>query len=286
MQITNTPISYNTLTPHKKTTNFSGNPNSPKLVFHNKDFFINMPGYGKNQQWVEVVKTVADNAVRLIREGKTADEVLQEIAKGIRLANKNCDSATKAYHSGILRTSRKGYGDTGIWAGRDIYTPFGNEKTIGYNMYTKRLKETITKPLKSPYTDVDLTTINKNGIYYEMKHGDALKINNTLDRVGGKYFNLKRNFISQPEKVTEETLNGINSEIAEIRWLMAHATPWERGSDAISNTFMRAMYKSMGIQTFPSKKGVSFDLEAFCTNLPDYQKNFANLFEKPPKVIE
>ena len=136
----------------------------------------------------------------------------------------------------------------------------------------------IKTPLKSPYDDISLTTIEKDGNRYEMVHGDALKINNALDRVGGKYFNLKRNYISQPENVTTQTLNNVNDNIAEIRWLMAHATPWERGSDAISNTFMRAMYKSMGIQTTPIKKGISLDLEAFCTNLADYKKNFANMF--------
>lgn len=286
MQISNTPRCYTHNKNSQNMVNFGANPNSPKLVFHNKDFFINMPGYGKNQQWVEIVKEVADNAVKQIREGKTADEILQEIAKGMKKANQTCSSATKAQHTGVLRTQRKGYGYSGSWTDKELYTPFGSEGTSRYNTYTKRLKEMIKKPLKSPYDDISLTTIGKSDTAYEMVHGDALKINNALDRVGGKFFNLNRGYVSQPEKITSKSLDTINSDIAEIRWLMAHSTPWERGSDAISNTFMRAMYKSMGIQTFPSKKGVSFDLEAFCTNLADYKKNFANLFEKPPAVIE
>ena len=59
-----------------------------------------------------------------------------------------------------------------------------------------------------------------------------------------------------------------------------------RGSDAISNVFIRAMYKSIGIKSYPLKKGVSLDLEAYCTELEDYKKNFAGYFTKPPKIIE
>ena len=67
---------------------------------------------------------------------------------------------------------------------------------------------------------------------------------------------------------------------------MAHATPWERGSDAISNVFMRALYKAMGIKAYPPAKGISYDMEAYCTELDDYKKKFPTLFEKPPEVIE
>ena len=74
--------------------------------------------------------------------------------------------------------------------------------------------------------------------------------------------------------------------IAEIRWILAHSTPWLRGSDAISNVFMRAMYKAVGIKTYPLKKGISLDLEAYCTELDEYKKKFPAYFEKPPEIIE
>ena len=78
----------------------------------------------------------------------------------------------------------------------------------------------------------------------------------------------------------------INSTISEIRWVLAHTTPWLRGSDAISNVFMRAMYKALGIKTFPTKQGVSLDMEAFCTTKEDYIKSFTTYFEKPPVIIK
>ena len=55
-----------------------------------------MTGYGKNQQWVEIVKEVANKAIKQMREGKTSDEILQDIAKGMREANRTCSSAIKA----------------------------------------------------------------------------------------------------------------------------------------------------------------------------------------------
>ena len=49
---------------------------------------------------------------------------------------------------------------------------------------------------------------------------------------------------------------------------------------------MRALYKSMGIKTHPSKKGVSFDLQAYCTNLADYKKDFTTYFQKAPEIAK
>ena len=66
---------------------------------------------------------------------------------------------------------------------------------------------------------------------------------------------------------------------------MAHATPWERGSDAISNVFMRVMYKSLGIKSHPLKKGISLDMEAYCTELGDYKKRFPEFFENRRKSL-
>ena len=74
--------------------------------------------------------------------------------------------------------------------------------------------------------------------------------------------------------------------VAEIRWVLAHATPWLRGSDAISNAFMRALFKAVGIKAYPPAKGISYDLEAYCRNLDDYKANFNSFFEKPLEVIE
>ena len=49
---------------------------------------------------------------------------------------------------------------------------------------------------------------------------------------------------------------------------------------------MRAMYKAMGIKTSPLAKGISLDLQAYCTDINQYKKEFTNYFEKPPIIVE
>jgi hypothetical protein len=187
-----------------------------------------------------------------------------------------------------LRTDRKGF-HTGNWAYRDIVTSY-KPNPLGqfpqYTTYEAQFDKVFAKPLKKPYNDIGFTTITHTPKDKLMLHGSAYCINASLNKVGEEYTNLKRNYILNPKNVTNDKLNDINSQVGEIRWLMAHATPWERGSDAISNSFMRALYKAMGIKTYPSKAGISFDLQAYCTELADYKKNFSSYFEKPPEIID
>lgn len=294
MYINNISFNYNNACQNKSAQNaqkvsFKSNPDSAKLLFHNADFFINIKGYGRNAMWAKEVIKLTDNAAGMMREGKTSDEVLIDIAENMKKANSYCSDKFKVNHTGILRTRRKGYGYPGIWEGKNLSTYYDTtfRKTRNeYSSYKERFDVVMKHHLQNPYDDVGLTIIDKDTMGSCMVHGHASRINGALNRVGGKYFNLKKNYILKPENVTPDNLENINSDVAEIRWIMAHATPWERGSDAISNSFMRAMYKSMGIKTYPAKEGVSFDLEAYCTNLEDYKKNFAGYFEKPPEIME
>lgn len=270
---------------NNNTVCFKANPNSKKLNFSYKDFFVNIRGYGKNTTWAKKVKTITDNTVEKIKTTNRSDEVLPYVANGIHEANQYCPGGIwKKEHSGILRTQRKGYGPAGDWQGETIYTKIINQ----YKSYESKLKPLIKNPLKNPYNDISTTTVqytDKTKQCLELVHGDYTKINNALDRVGGKYFYLRKDYISHPEKVKNDKLPQINSDIAEIRWLLAHSMPWERGSDSISNIFIRSIYKSMGIKTYPIKKGISLDLEAFCTPLNEYKQNFENYFEKPPIIV-
>ena len=268
----------------KAPVSFSSNPNSHILEFTYNDFFVNIKGYGRNKQWAKEVRQIADSAVKKIKNDRTSDDVLTYIADGIRTANRsNCLDIKKKTHSGILRTHRKGYGSTGSWENRELVTPVDNQ----YAGYTEKLRPLESKPLNSPFSDIDLAKIEfccLSNDDIRIVHPSGTKVNNALDRVGGKFFNLKKDYISKPENVTTATLPQINSDIAEIRWIMAHSMPWERGSDAISNVFMRSLYKSMGIKTYPLKQGISLDLEAFCTPLNEYKANFTSYFETEPHI--
>jgi len=263
--------------------NFRANIRSPRLQFSSKDFFIKIRGYGKNKSWAETAKQTADTATILIRNKCGFDNLMRFITAGIIKANNLTKDESKKAHTGILRTKRDSYRFGSDWDGQDIYTDY--ERIKRYNIYTERLNKTIKKPLKNPYEDIELSIPMKcKSVGSSIKHASADKINTGLDLIETKYYELLGTYT--PEKVTTKNLKDITNSIAEIRWIMAHLTPWERGSDAISNVFMRALFKAFGIKTTPTAKNISLDMEAYCTNLKEYQKNFPNFFEKAPKVIE
>ena len=120
--------------------------------------------------------------------------------------------------------------------------------------------------------------------YEDIEHGEPELINFSLDYIFDLFKNKYSKFIKKDVK--KEDLPEIIDVVAEIRWVLAHATPWLRGSDAISNVFMRAMFKAVGVKAYPPAKGISYDLEAYCRNLEDYKANFNTFFEKPLEVIE
>ena len=276
---------YTQVKPQKQSqVNFTSNPNSRLLDFAYRDFFVNIEGYGKDMDWARKTKSLADKTVEKIKKTDNADEVLPYIALGIRDANQSSLNAKKKEHSGLIRTCRSGYGTPGNWQGRKVGTAV---KGV-YDEYRCQLLFTALYPLENPYSDISLTKVKADEYLSNlmMVHGEDDCINNALDRVGKKYKNLHKKFISKPENVTNETLPEINSDIAEIRWILAHSMPWERGSDAISNVFTRALYKSMGIKTSPLKRGRSLDLEAFCTPLEEYKDKFQTNFEQIPSIVE
>lgn len=280
-------MNINCCTQKTQYPNFKSNPSSPKLLFKEIDFFINMKGYGKDLEWAKKVIEITDKASKSMRRRNVSfDDILARIAREMRKAVVHTyhDSIN---HTGILRVKRKGYGAKGDWS--ELATPYFlrfNPNTSPYISYKERFDRIKNSPLTTTYDGVGLTRMLSSYTRSEMVHGSNDKVNSALDKVRGIYEILQEKYISHPEDVTKNSLKEINASIAEIRWILAHATPWERGSDSISNCFMRAMYKAMGIKTYPAAKGVSFDLEAYCTELEDYKKKFATYFAKQPEVIE
>ena len=251
---------------------FGANLNSPKLKFKRSDFFVKIRGYGRNREWADEVIKTADTAVNLIRKDTGAENVLKVITAGLVRANKRELNLEKRMNSGVLRTERDG------WYGFNS-SAFTSYDTGRYSGYMERLDN--TKPLSAPVPNLGMSRPCE---YKFIIHSDDKDINNSLDYI----FNLSKGIFPKyiHKEVKPENMEEINSTIAEIRWVMAHATPWMRGSDAISNIFMRVMYKAIGIKTYPLVKGVSLDLEAYCTELKDYKKKFPAYFEKPPEIIE
>lgn len=259
---------------------FDANLNSPKLKFKHKDFFVRIRGYGKDREWAQSVIKSADTAVNLIRRNTEPENVLKIISTGIRNANLSLTNILKKKYSGILRTKRDFwlYDDKENNKDTKLLTYYASNQ---YKSYKERLDKRFSLPLDTPNESIGITRVNNS---HCLIHGHWSKINSSLDCV----FDLTKKIIPKylKKEVKKENLEEINSTIAEIRWILAHSTPWIRGSDAISNVFMRALYKAIGIKTYPLKEGVSLDLEAYCTNLNDYKKNFPKYFEQTPIIIE
>ena len=150
-----------------------------------------------------------------------------------------------------------------------------------YKSYARRLDIVARNPLEIPYKNI---AMSYPVLFDDIYHDNAEYVNNSLNLV----FELTKKIFPKyiRKDVKPKNMDEINNIVAEIRWILAHATPWLRGSDAISNVFMRVIYKAIGIKAYPPAKGISFDLEAYCRNLDDYKANFTSFFEKPPKIIE
>jgi len=262
---------------------FGINLQSKKLRFKEDDFYVRIKGYGHHSGWAKKIIETADNAVEFIRKKCNFDETLKKITLGVTEANQLPLDLSKRQHTGILRTTREGWRFGSDWSSDGSIITAYNKKNR-YKSYADKFDYISKHPLNNPYR-IELTrpVIDKDfGKYLE--HGGARYINTAFYYINNIYNNIYSKYIAKELK--SENIDDVNNSIAEIRWILAHATPWERGSDAISNTFIRAIYKSMGVKAYPLKKGVSLDLEAYCTNLDEYKKNFASYFSKKPEIID
>lgn len=261
---------------------FCANIASPELKFCSNDFFIHIKGYGRNREWARTVKQTADNAVGLIRKQNSFEYVLKIITDGVKCANQFLSDRNKAFHTGILRCKRDGWFSGSDWSGKELCTNYSDIKR--YKSYQRRLDVIAAAPLKNPFEDIELTVPKILDEEHYLKHASPIYINNAFAHISNIYKRITGNY--NFKNIDSGSLSIVNDGIAEIRWIMAHSTPWERGSDAISNVFMRAVYKSLGVKSYPVKEGISLDMEAYCSELNDYKRNFTGYFEKPPVIID
>ncbi len=266
--------------------NFGINLQSKKLQFKEDDFYVRIKGYGHHSGWAKKIIETADKTVNFIRQICNFEETIKQVTNGVIDANKLISTdKEKQIHTGILRTKRMGWNNKSGWdSSTGLITPYSKNPKNRYRCYSDRLDYTVKHPLNNPFY-IELTRpVHEKDSGKFIEHGNGKYIHTSFSIIDKIYNKLYTNFILN--EVKEENLTDVNNSIAEIRWILAHATPWERGSDAISNTFMRSIYKAMGIKAYPLKKGVSLDLEAYCTNLDDYKNKFTEYFTKKPKIID
>ena len=88
---------------------FKANINSSRLKFSSKDFFVNIEGYGKNLEWAEKAKALADNG------GNLKENVPAEDSKGLDFFSGNVTfisaqgSEVSATFSGYAKVERTDY---------------------------------------------------------------------------------------------------------------------------------------------------------------------------------
>lgn len=245
---------------------------------------VNERNYGKNIQWAYQMKQISDAATERIQSNASFDDVIQNIAADYRsydisttLESNNGVSDRRQY-SGSYRGDR----ENGSYA----TTPF--DKNSNYSEYYERFDKMLSeaeksgKPRKSPYDDVKLTDFINCSRGKCMLHPMSGTVEPAMNHMRERYNELMPLF----EKVKNGgTLSRFekaraHDKIAEIYYLMANVMPWDRGSNGISDIFMRSMYKALGMDPPALKKGVSLDLEAFCMPLNKYKAQWKNFFEK------
>jgi len=281
------PVSvYQQKNNYKKHQSFGVNYTSPELSYQLKDFFINIQGYGTNYTWASRVKQYTNQAVTMIRNNAQFEDVLHHIAQSARQANSILGEGDKEKirYTGILRCKRDGWEELKDVENTELYTPYGFAGSKKYYSYTMRLNKIAKKPLQKPFDKISLstTTSSSTGIKNYISHGESDYINSALFYTEKIYNDIQKNYIKK--EVKEHDLNKVNNKMARMRWILAHSTPWARGSDLISNMLMRAMYKAMGIKLYPTAPNISLDLEAYCTPMEQYMKNFPSYFEHPPII--
>ncbi len=261
---------------------FTSKNNLKVLDFCEDDFFVKIEGYGKNTGWAKEVIRTAENAVHLIKLRNPAETVLINIADGVRKANLFTGDLAKQKLTGLLRAQRSGWNSSSALSDL-LITKYSNAQNCRYKVYYNRLNEVYFNPLRNPYYNFGLTVVeHKKDVKY-LAHAESIYVNNAMDRVGTLYYKIINNFLGKP--LSKDNMENLHASIAEIRWILAHSTPWERGSDAISNVFMRSIYKALEIKAYPLKPNISLDFEAYCTNLVDYKRKFADYFEKSPQIV-
>lgn len=244
-----------------------------------ENFFIDIKGYGKDTNWAKSMQQTTDYASSLIKKGKSLDEVLAAISGDTRqLDLTTVTDPVKITTSGILRDK------LGVWADGAL-TPYTKEP---YNIYKDRFDKLLWKDensggLHNPYPDIELTRIGSDFdhgpcMMHPPYHAEALThVDNIYKEIQNKYMG---------KKLTQKDLKEINEKVAEMHWILAHSMPWGRGSDCIANAYIKSVYQALGIKTYPPAKNISFDLEAFCTELSDYKKRYTSYYSKPPEIVE
>ena len=241
---------------------------------------LNESRYGKNIAWAHEMNNISEIAKTMIKDGASFDEVMDAIS----ITYRGNDLKTTLFSEVGDNLGRR---SSGIYRGLEdpninATTPF--VKGEDYTEYFTRLTQAGTR--KSPYNDIEITEISYSKNFMPdrgaMIHPSNKYVEPGMAHIRERYDELKPFIekIQRGETLTKQEKNIIDDKVSEIYFLMANIMPYKRGSNGISDIFMRSIYKSLDIEQPAIKKGISLDLEAFCLNLNDFKKNWSSFFIK------
>jgi len=244
---------------------------------------VNERNYGKNIKWASEMNNISNAASTRITEGESFDTVIRDIAQDYKAYDEcttlgsNVNESDRRRFSGVYRGK---YNDGGA------STPF--DKTGSYQEYYDRFSKMLADANNGierpkPYPDVELTnfaTIDRGDC---MIHPRSRTVEPGMKHIGERYDELKPlvEKVKNGGTLTDTEIASAHEKIAEMYYIMGNIMPWARGSNGISDIFMRSMYKSLGIDQPALKRGVSLDLEAFCMPMKEYKEKWNSFFETP-----
>lgn len=245
-----------------------------------EDFYIDIKGYPKNREWAEFMAETSKFAALKIKDGTSFEHSLKQIAEDysdyLALSARLVSDLDKVQYTGVSRLGTQKY---------DLITPYGSNSGR-YQTYYERFRAKYAQQQKKKRS---CETFNPVTIlhYESSKSGNILhsaeNVRPGMERSREIFNELTSKYLNKP--LNNKDIREINSKMAELHWFLANSTPYLRGSDCITNTFIKSLYNALGFELSPAKSGVSFDLEAFCTTKEEYIKNYTNLYQNPPKYV-
>lgn len=247
-----------------------------QLKLKPKDFFVKMNHYGKDINWAERMCQISDYATELIRNGESFDYVLNAISEeGAELHYALFDGKqiSLAENYGQLRNKKD-----------NLSTSYAR-KNKRYGEYVKKFKK-LTKnkqnnvysaSIPKMYPNAQITKIKQNTFDGEMIHPSGDKVCLSLHYVKSLYDKIMNS--------KNKNIIFLNENIAQMHWLFAQSMPFKRGSDSIANVLVKSIYRANDVKVTGSKEDVSFDLEAFSSELNDYVEKYPYLYDLPPRKI-
>lgn len=256
-----------------------------KQTLSGDEFFINMAGYEKNEDWAKKMTDLMNSVSDCISSGSDFPFILEKIENGINSINSAPNSKNDTY--GIRRTSYHVFAPKENSRGKEYIERYLEKcKTNGKTTIDERGKQTTYTP-KPNKEYKEANTCKVTAVCISEKFKPLLKISEEMPtNYKTSNLNLVEKEYNKLREIENPSVDFVMRSCAIIQWLIAQETPYIRGSDSIANILTKSIMHANGIYISPLKDGISLDFEAFDTDLDDYIKKYPDFFKVRPYKIE